>query len=113
MVASSLLGVDRAFGGDTDAACGDDELAVLVAMLGDALAEDQFSGALAFLLPDLALLGLGGEDVAGPQRPVIDVFLLGVQAARRGRLVRDAGCGLARAEPRLAGLRPQPIFGIE
>jgi len=33
MSASSLLGFDRAFGRNADAACGDDEFAVLVAML--------------------------------------------------------------------------------
>ena len=61
----------------------------------------------------VACLGLHGQHVAGPQGPVIFELLLGMQAAARGRLFRDAGWGPAGAEPRLAGLRAQAVFRIE
>ena len=41
-------------GADADAARGDDELAVLVAVLGDRLGEHELAGAPALLLPTLA-----------------------------------------------------------
>src|SRR5918995_341838 len=64
MSRSSAL--DDALGPDADAPGGDDQLAVLVAVLGDALAEDELAGALAFLLPRLAGLDGAREHVAGP-----------------------------------------------
>src|SRR5262245_45471328 len=120
MVASS--GLDDALGADTDAPCRDDQLAVLVAVLGDALAEDELAGALALLLPRLAGLEGAGQHVAGADVAVVREVLLGVQPAAAsstapaaaGALLRlDAGGLLARPEPRLADLRAQEVVGVE
>src|SRR5690606_29920450 len=58
-----------------------DELAVLVAVLGDGLGEDELARPAPLLLPRLAAPGRGGEDIADAQRAVVLVVLLGVQAA--------------------------------
>src|SRR5215203_4257098 len=117
MVASS--GLDDALGANTDAPCRDDQLTVLVAVLGDALAEDELAGALAFLLPRLAGLDGAGQHVAGPDVAVVREVLLGVQPAAAATSSSapalfglDPGGLLGRAEPRLADLRAQEVVGI-
>src|SRR5262249_18173876 len=113
-------GLDDALGADTDAPCRDDQLTVLVAVLGDGLAEHELAGALALLLPRLARLDGAGQDVARLEVPVVREVLLGVQAApattaatARALLGLDAGRLLGRPEPRLAGLRAQEVVRIE
>src|SRR6185503_21067417 len=61
-----------------------------------------------------------GEHVAGPQRPVVLVVLLGVQATASAAATapaalgaHDAGGVLARAEPGLAHLGPQEVVRVE
>src|SRR5439155_11573329 len=118
-----LLGLRRSFRADADPAGGDHQLAVLVAVLGDRLGEHELPGPTAFLLPRLARLGCGRQNLARLQRPVVLVVLLGVQAAPAatsttataagGRLPLDPGRLLARAEPRLADLGPEEVVGVE
>src|SRR5579863_9314148 len=103
--------LDGALGAHPDAAGGDDQLAVLVAVFGDALGEHQLAGALALALPGVPGLGGGGQHVAGATVPVIFEVLFGVQtaaastssAATAAWSAGDAGGVLARAEPGLAG----------
>src|SRR3954452_1913555 len=98
MVASS--GLDDALGADTDASCRDDQLTVLVAVLGDRLAEDQLAGALAFLLPGLAGLVRAGQHVAGTDVAVVGEVLLGVQATATASPSPAAGAALLGLDAR-------------
>src|ERR1700722_11070279 len=94
--------LDRALGRHADAARGDDEFAVLVAIFRDALAEGQLAGSLAFALPGVAGFGLHGQHIAGTQRAVVFEVLLGMQATTAGSALGDTARGLAGAEPGLA-----------
>ena len=68
----------------------------------------------ALLFPGLAGLHGGGEHVARLGMAVVDVVLLGVQAAAPAAFAaRHTGGLFAGAEPRLARLGPQVIVGIE
>src|SRR4051794_7712771 len=104
-------------GPDADRPGGDDELAGLVAVLGDHLVEDEPPAAPALLLPRLAGLDGGGQHVAGAQRSVVGEVLLGVQAgpAAAAAATAAAAAGLrarrlaARPEPRLPDGGPQRI----
>ena len=89
--------VNRAFGTHADADGGDDEVAVLVAVLGDGLAEDQLARPPALLLPRLAGLGGGGQYVARLDVTVVDEALLSMQAA--------ASAATTAAAPAFAGFR--------
>src|SRR5262245_34956413 len=125
-----LLLLDHALGAHAHAAGRDDQVAVLVAVLGDRLREVQLAAALSLALPGLARLARRGEHVARAQRPVVLEVLLGVEPARgrarrpraaarpaaalaRGRPALHAARLLARAEPGLADLRAQEVVGVE
>src|SRR5215207_5104320 len=119
MMPPSLL-LDRLLGAHADAARGDDEVAVLIAVLGDGLGEDQLASAPPLLLPRLAGTGLGGEHCARGEGPVVLVVLLGVQGAgiaATGATPASAAPGArripARAEPRRPDLGPQRVVRIE
>src|SRR5262249_42079194 len=95
---------------DADADRGRDELAALVAVLGDRLAEAHRAAAFALLLPALAGPRRRAQAHARPHRLVVDEALLAVQHARevaasaaapgRARLRRLAARRLRRG-PRL------------
>src|SRR5262249_38830483 len=78
-IGSALLG-DGTLGHDADGAGGDDELAVLIVVLGHRGAEEKFPGP-ALLLPSLARLAAGMQQVPGAQRSVVREVLLGVEAS--------------------------------
>src|SRR2546421_8284484 len=69
----------RLLGADADATCRHDQLAVLVVVLDDGLAEDELAGATAFLLPRLARLHGRRQHVADAHRSCVLVVLLGMQ----------------------------------
>src|ERR1700759_1542218 len=77
--------LDGTLGRHADAARGDDEFALLVAILRDALAAGQLAGTRAFTFPGVAGLGLDGQHVAGAQRAVIFEMLLCMEAPTAGR----------------------------
>src|SRR6266566_2049668 len=72
------VGPSRCLSQHAYAAGGHHELARLIAELGDLLAEPQPPGT-PLLFPLLARPGGAGQDIADPDRPVIDEVLLRVQ----------------------------------
>src|SRR6185312_6166058 len=104
---------DRSLGGHADAARGDHQFALLVAILGDAFAEGQLAGALALAFPGFAGLLFHGQHVAGTQRAVILEVLFGVQSAAAAGPILHAAGRLAGAEPRLSLTHTQRIVWIE
>src|SRR4051794_22103307 len=114
-----MSGTYRLLGAHAHSACGDDELAVLVAIFDDGLAEDELAGATAFLLPRLAGLDRRGQHVTDPQRTRVLVVLLRVQpgapagsTAAGSGVTLDPGRLLARPEPRLADLGPEEVVRV-
>src|SRR5579863_2873067 len=112
-ICASSTPFHRTLGRHADAARGDHQLALLIAILRDALAECQLAGALAFAFPGVARLRLHRQHIARPQRAVIFEVLLGMQSAAAGRPFLHATRRLAGAEPRLAGTPAQRIVRIE
>src|ERR1700761_9728063 len=88
VVSPSAL-VHRAFRRDPDAAGHHHQLALLIAVFGHTLPERQLAGALAFLFPGLARLGLGGQHVARTKRADVFVMLLRMKSAAGRRLALD------------------------
>src|SRR5207245_2421775 len=115
----SRLSRDRTLGANADAAGGDHELAVLVAVLGDVLREHELPGA-PFLLPAITGTRRRGEHITGANVTVVLEVLLRVQPPAHGgasrttsgaptgaptrRLPPDAGRLPAGTEPGLADL---------
>src|SRR5439155_23235618 len=99
-----------------DRARGHHELAILVAVLGDRLAELELAGT-PVPLPLLARLRRRTEHLTRAERAVVLVMLFRVKARAAG-LARRAFTHDARSltpgtEPRLAILRTQSVVGIE
>ncbi len=80
-LAMSRLLLHDGLGAHADAACSDDELAVLIAVLGHRLGEDELAAPAALLLPRVARLCRARQHIAGAQRAVVLEVLLGVEPA--------------------------------
>src|SRR5260221_9254942 len=112
-----LFLVYRPFRAHANAARRDNDLALLVAVLGHGLRKNQLAGTATFFFPCFAGLDGSRQDIARAQRPMIFKVLLGVQSATATTsaafAAHDTRRVLAGTEPEFADLRPQEIVRIE